>query len=78
MSYVGDQAAIAEFIRTKGVTRCPTACLMPTLGSVTAAGKLALLRHAQQREELRQQRLRSMKVPFLSRERDMGVLRVGH
>ena len=24
------QAAIAEFIRTRGVTRCPTACLLPT------------------------------------------------
>ena len=59
MSYLDEQTAIAEFVRTKGITRCPTACLLPTQGSVTVADKIALWRHAQQREELRQARLRS-------------------
>ena len=29
-----DCEAVAEFIRTKGITRCPTACVLPTQGSV--------------------------------------------
>jgi hypothetical protein len=28
---------VAEFIRTKGITRCPTACVLPTQGLVPAA-----------------------------------------
>ena len=67
MSYLDEQVAIAEFIRTKGITRCPTACLLPTQGSVTVADKVALWRHAQQREELRQERLRSMPDAWLPR-----------
>ena len=27
-----DCEAVAEFIRTKGITRCPTACVLPTQG----------------------------------------------
>jgi hypothetical protein len=73
MSYVEEQAAIAEFIRTKGVVRCPTACLTLTCGSVTPADKLALLQHAQQREELRKERLRSMNPWLLPRAREAGV-----
>ncbi len=59
MSYTEDQAAIAEFIRNRGATRCPTACLVPTQGSVTLADKMALLRHAHEREEHRQQKLQA-------------------
>lgn len=36
------QTVIAEYIRTKGVTRCPTACAVPTQGSVTDADRAAL------------------------------------
>jgi hypothetical protein len=57
MSRSDDQATIAEFIRRKGATRCPTACLIPTQASVTASDKFALSRHQQHREELRQERL---------------------
>jgi hypothetical protein len=28
------EAAVTEFIRTKGITRCPTACVLPTPGLV--------------------------------------------
>jgi hypothetical protein len=27
-----DCEAVAEFIRLKGITRCPTACVLPTQG----------------------------------------------
>ena len=33
MSHHDHDAEIAAFIRTKGVTRCPTACVVPTQGS---------------------------------------------
>jgi hypothetical protein len=32
-----DSDAVAEFIRSKGVTRCPTACVLPTQGLIDAA-----------------------------------------
>jgi hypothetical protein len=48
--------AIAEFIRTRGVTRCPTACLLPTQASVAAADQAALAQHAQSRERRRRER----------------------
>jgi hypothetical protein len=48
------EAVIAEFIRTKGVTRCPTACVLPTQGSIDAADQVALEKHAVAQERLRQ------------------------
>ena len=50
------EAVIAEFIRTRGITRCPTACVLPTQGSVDAADRAALEEHAVAQERLRQSR----------------------
>jgi len=44
-----DREAVAEFIRTKGITRCPTACVLPTQGLVPAADRVALEDHAVER-----------------------------
>lgn len=44
---------IAEFIRTKGITRCPTACVLPTQGSVDEADRAALEEHATLQERSR-------------------------
>jgi hypothetical protein len=41
-----DCEAVAEFIRSKGITRCPTACVLPTQGLITAADRIALEQHA--------------------------------
>jgi hypothetical protein len=38
------EAAVAAFIRTKGVTRCPTACVVPTQATIAAADREALHR----------------------------------
>jgi hypothetical protein len=38
--------AVAEFIRTKGITRCPTACVLPTQGLVPTADRVVLEEHA--------------------------------
>jgi hypothetical protein len=45
--------AVAEFIRTKGITRCPTACVLPTQGLVPAADRVALEEHAFERDRFR-------------------------
>ncbi|MBV8507125.1 MAG: hypothetical protein JOZ11_15125 [Alphaproteobacteria bacterium] len=47
---------VAEFIRTKGVTRCPTACVLPTQASVAAADREALGEYAARRAERRRAR----------------------
>ena len=48
--------AIAEFIRTKGITRCPTACVSPTQGLVGAADRAALEEYAVARDRIRRER----------------------
>src|SRR6516162_5265936 len=37
-----DCDAVTEFIRSRGITRCPTACVLPTQGLITAADRIAL------------------------------------
>jgi len=49
--------AVAEFIRTRGVTKCPTACVLPTQGSVAAADREALGEYAARRAERRRARV---------------------
>jgi len=51
------EAAVAEFIRTRGVTRCPTACVLPTQGLVAAADRAALEEHAIERDRNRRAKL---------------------
>ena len=48
---------VAEFIRTKGVTRCPTACVLPTQASVATADREALGEYAARRAERRRARV---------------------
>jgi hypothetical protein len=47
-----DRDAIAEFIREKGITRCPTACVLPTQGSILIADRVALEEHAVARDRI--------------------------
>jgi hypothetical protein len=60
----GADAAVAEFIRTKGVTRCPTACVLPTQGSVAAADQAALAEYAAARDRVRQTRAAARQSTF--------------
>jgi hypothetical protein len=50
------QAAVAAFIRAKGVTRCPTACALPTQATVPAADRAALEDYAKARALTREKR----------------------
>jgi hypothetical protein len=56
MSPKNYEAEIAAFIRTKGITRCPTACAAPTHASGSAADREALRLRAERLEALRQER----------------------
>ena len=49
-------AQVAAFIRMKGVTRCPTACAVPTQASVAEADREALRRRDDEREAKREVR----------------------
>lgn len=51
MSQNDDDAAVAEFIRAKGVTRCPTACVSHTNGIVTSSDQVELKRYAEAKQE---------------------------
>jgi hypothetical protein len=42
MSQNEHDAAIAEFMRKKGITRCPTACAVQTHAAVSEADRAAL------------------------------------
>jgi len=50
------RAAVAAFIRANGVTRCPTACALPTQGTVAAADRAALASYAASRGQARGKR----------------------
>jgi hypothetical protein len=50
------RAAVAAFIRAKGITRCPTACALPTQGTVPAADRAALQDYANARALTREKR----------------------
>ena len=61
------EAVVAEFIRSNGITRCPTACVSPTQASVGAADRAALEEYALVRDRLRHAknslRARSLSTP---------------
>jgi hypothetical protein len=56
MSQAEYAAAIAAFIRSKGITRCPTACVVRTQGTVSKSDREALQRRAAEGEVRRTRR----------------------
>ena len=59
MSHSEYEAAIAEFMRKKGVTRCLTACAVPTRATVADADRAALRDYGAAKEATRIQKLRN-------------------
>ena len=49
------EAAVAAFIGRNGVTRCPTACALPTQAAPAAADQAALQHYAVLRSQSRRQ-----------------------
>jgi hypothetical protein len=56
MNQLDYEAAVAAFIRAKGVTRCPTVCISPTQASTAEADRVALRRIEEDREARRIER----------------------
>lgn len=48
------EEAVAAFLRTRGVTRCPTACVAPTHASGNATDRAALRERAARFEAIRE------------------------
>jgi hypothetical protein len=61
-----DGDAVAEFIRTKGITRCSTACVLPTQALVGAADRVALEQHAAASNRLHRAQTATRQRPFLT------------
>ncbi len=54
MSQSDYESAVAEFLRKKGVTRCPTVCVAPTHTEISAADRAVLSRREAALEERRE------------------------
>jgi hypothetical protein len=52
-------AQVEEFMRHRGVTRCPTACVVPTHGAVAESDRTALRDYSEAREAARLEKLKS-------------------
>jgi hypothetical protein len=52
-------AAVAEFMRTKGITRCPTACAVPTHADVAETDRAALRDYCAAKEAARLEKPKS-------------------
>jgi len=60
MSSMDYEAAVADFLRKKGITRCPTVCAVPTQASVGEADRAAYRDYVAAQEAARIEKLRSV------------------
>ena len=63
------EAAIEAFIRSTGITRCPTACALPTQGTVADADRIALQHYAERRSQ-------SRRLQIIARDRSFWTSKV--
>lgn len=56
-------AQVEEFMRRRGVTRCPTACVVPTHGAVAESDRAKLRDYNDAREAARIEKLRGYQQP---------------
>ncbi len=54
------EAALAAYLRSKSVTRCPTVCVVPTQASVAEADRAAYRAYVAAREAQRLERLKAL------------------
>ncbi len=54
------EAALAAYLRTKAITRCPTVCAVPTQASVGEEDRRAYREYIAAREAARLERLRAL------------------
>ena len=66
------EEAIVAFIRNNGITRCPTACAVPTQGVIAPADRVALEGHARERSRARQRKFAVRERAFAGRKVPAG------
>jgi hypothetical protein len=54
------EAAVAAFLRTKSVTRCPTVCVVPTQATVAEADRAAYRDYVAAREAARLEKQKTL------------------
>jgi len=62
MSEADYQAAVAAFLSTRGVTRCPTVCAVPTQATVAEADRAAYRDYVMAKETARLEKLKSAQM----------------
>jgi hypothetical protein len=62
MSEADYEAAVAAFLSTKGVTRCPTVCAVPTQATVADADRAAYRDYIAAQETARLEKLKSAQL----------------
>ena len=60
MSEADYEAAVAPFLKKKGVTRCPTVCVVPTQATVAEADRAAYRNYVAAKEAARLEKLKSL------------------
>lgn len=55
------ETAIAQFLLTKGITRCPTVCAVPTQATVADADRAAYREYIAAKEALRLEKVKSLR-----------------
>jgi hypothetical protein len=60
MSQTDYEAAIAAFLSTRGVTRCPTVCVVPTQATVAEADRAAYRNYVAAQEAARLEKQKSV------------------
>jgi hypothetical protein len=63
MSQADYETAIALFLSTKSITRCPTVCAVPTQATVDDTDRAAYRDYVAAKEAARLERLKSMRQP---------------
>jgi hypothetical protein len=61
MSQTEYEVAVAQFLRTKGVTRCPTVCAVPTQATIGDSDRAAYRDHVAAQEAARLSRIKSLR-----------------
>lgn len=62
MSQDEQDALVADFMRKKGITRCPTACAVPTHAAVSEADRAALSQYNAAKEAARMERSKTYQL----------------
>jgi hypothetical protein len=61
MSPTDYETALAQYLRTRSVTRCPTVCAVPTQAIVADADRAAYRDYVAAREAARQEKMKSQR-----------------